>query len=337
MHNFLTNMRGPSIIVLFTSYRCNARCVMCYAWHKQAQSKELSPADIKRIFSDKILSESIQIINLTGGEPTMRKDLIEIIDILVSACRNLKRIDISTNGINTEEVVDVIEQALALALRHNVNLGVGVSLDGVSSTHDRIRGVTGAFERVDRTIDELKELTGLYPSSSFGVNFTITKDNYTVLQETFNYAMRKNIGINFTLAALSEIGVESVQVKDSFLLSQESRKDIPDFIQFLVAGRYIHPDYANFLLHWLNFGERKGPCVFRNGKGFLCEPDGSLYQCGNFREFKIGNLLEKDFSELIRKQKDFASFYKRRCRGCNSNCYIHEAKWHKRIKVCMKV
>jgi MoaA/NifB/PqqE/SkfB family radical SAM enzyme len=299
---------------------------MCYAWHKQARSKELSPADIKLIFSDKILGGSIQIINLTGGEPTIRKDSIEIIDTLASTCRNLRRIDISTNGINTEEVVDVIEQALALTLRHNVNLGVGVSVDGIGMVHDRMRGVEGAFEKINRTIDELTELKGLYPSSGLGLNFTITKDNYTNLREAFDYARRRNIGMNFTPAALSEIGVESMRVKDSFFLPEESRKGISDFVRFLAQDRYIHPEYAEFLMHWLDLGERKGPCAFRNGESLLCEPDGSLYCCGNFRDFKMGNVLEKSFSELMRQRKDFSAFYKQRCRRCNSNCYIQEAK-----------
>lgn len=313
-------------MVLFTSYRCNARCVMCYAWHKQARYKELSPSDIKRIFSDRVLGESIQIINLTGGEPTMRKDLAEIIDILISTCRNLKRIDISTNGINTEEVVDAVEQALALTLRHNVNLGVSVSVDGMGSVHDRVRGVRGAFERVDRTIDELVELKGLYPSSGLGLNFTITKDNYMNLQEAFDYARGRNIGMSFTLSALSEIGVESESVKDNFFLPEESRKVISDFIGIIAQNSYIHPDYAEFLLHWLNSGQRKGPCAFRSGESLLCEPDGSLYCCGNFGDFKIGNALENSFSGLLQNHRSFSALYKQKCSSCNSNCYIHEAK-----------
>ena len=315
-------MNVPKIVVLFTSYRCNARCVMCYAWHKQDAYQELSVQDIKRIFSDKLLSASVEIVNLTGGEPTLRHELVDIIDTLVTTCVHLKRIDISTNGINTEQVVDKVEQALALLLPHKVNLSVCVSVDGVGEVHDSVRGTQGAFVRIDRTIDELKDLLRLYPTFGLGLNLTISKKNYLHLRKAFEYSVHKSLGMSFTLAALSEIGVESIQVRDNFELPVESKEGVVAFIEFLLVENKIHADYARFLLQWLKVGKRQGPCAFRKGESLLCEPNGSMYLCGNFREFLLGNVLKEDFNALFRQRKDFSHDYAKRCAQCNSNCYI---------------
>ena len=319
-------MYSPSIVVLFTSYRCNARCIMCGAWRKQHKYSELSTADIKKIFSDKVLSKSIKVINITGGEPTLRKDLIEVIKALVSSCSNLERIDISTNGIRSEEVIDVIEQALAFLLPYKVKLSVSVSLDGVGRTHDEVRGTLGAFEGVEKSIPELKELMRLYPWFSVGLNFTINRNNYHDLDNVFKYSLSHGLGVNFTLAADSEIGVESLFVTKEFSLDDKQKKSVSEFINRLKDSGHLHAQYADFILHWLACGVRRGPCAFQKGMSILCEPDGNAYACGNFKDFHIGNILEKPFSENITPEIKFQASYRKMCIHCNSNCYIESAR-----------
>jgi len=315
-------MIRPKIVVLFTSYRCNARCVMCYAWKKQVRYKELTPQDVKQIFSDKILRETIEIINLTGGEPTLRNELTEIIEVLASTCIRLKRIDISTNGINTDEVIDQVERALAVLVHTGVALTVSVSVDGVGDIHDGVRGIRGAFKNIDKTLNELKEMLVLYPTFSVGMNFTVNKNNYMHLYDAYAYSRQKELGMSFTLSALSEIGVESLQVRQGFELPVESKEKILEFIGFLSKENRLNTRYERFLSHWLKTGKRKGPCSFKKEQSLLCEPDGAMYLCGNFKEFFIGNVLQRDFSELSRERRDFSRDYAKRCSQCNSNCYI---------------
>lgn len=315
-------MKYPSIIVLFTSYRCNARCIMCSAWRKQRNQRELSPGDIERIFSDKILSKTIRIINVTGGEPTLRDDLIDIVKILTERCANLERIDVSTNGINTIEVIDRIEQILAYLLKTEIRLTVSISVDGIGSLHDTIRGTFDAFKGADNSIEELKELMLLYSPFSVGMNATINKLNFGNLNDILDYSIKKGLGINFTLSAISEIGVESLPLKDSFRLNSEEKKIVSLFIENLLKTKQINNLYGSFLLCWLKTGLRKERCAFREGKSVLCEPDGSVYRCGNFKDFKIGNLLEKSFKRITNSKTHFLKEYNTKCKTCNSNCYM---------------
>lgn len=315
-------MKYPKILVLFISYRCNARCVMCSAWQKDHR-EELGLKDIAQIFSDKILNKSIRIINVTGGEPTLRDDLVEIIKIISGKCRNLRRIDISTNGINTVEAVDRIEQILTYLIPTDIKLSVSISVDGIDEVHDKVRGIPGVFKAVDDTIDKLKELMLLFPAFSMGLNATINRFNFLDLKNILDYSHKKRLGLNFTLAALSEIGIDSLSQRDIFMLSNKERDTVALFIEKLLKTQEMNINYGKFLLHWLKNRTRKGHCTFREGKAILCEPDGLVYQCGNFKDFRMGNIFQSPFKDIIKSNtKHFAQAYKRRCGTCNSNCYI---------------
>jgi MoaA/NifB/PqqE/SkfB family radical SAM enzyme len=295
---------------------------MCSAWVKQKTHKELSLPEIERIFSDATLTKSIKIVNLTGGEPTLREDLLDIVKIITAKCRSLERLDLSTNGIAGLEVIDKIEQILAYLLPRSIRLSVSVSIDGVKDVHDRVRGRQGAFEAVDNIIKELRELMRLYANFTCGVNTTVNKLNYDNLEAIWNYCRRNFIGLNFTLAALSEIGVESLPVADNFRLKEEEKNVVSGFFAKLLATGQLNLRYGRFMLTWLKEGRRLESCSFRNSRSLLCEPDGSIYACGNFKDFRLGNLLEDSYKNMIATRHGFTKFYKGKCGSCNSNCYI---------------
>lgn len=297
---------------------------MCYVWQKQKNSEELSLEQIEKIFSEKSISSNLEIINLTGGEPTLRTDLTEIVRILLKYCGKLKRIDIPTNGINTLQILDRLEQISVSLLPTDVKLNITVSLDGIGAIHEKIRGKQNIFKNVDRTVQGLKELRTLYPILSLGINTVVNKINYKYLQENRSYALANDIGINFTLAAISEIGVESIETKEKFLMNdQEKREVIPFFNELLESGE-LKPSYGRFIIDLLKTGRRNNGCAFRKAKALLLEPNGNVYLCGNFKKFILGNINQNSFSE-IRYRKVFGDEDRRVCKICASNCYWDEA------------
>ena len=87
MGEYAPLMRAPHRMDLMVSamtkegvWHCNQKCIHCYAaGQKQAEEKELSGEDWKKII-DKCRDVGIPQITFTGGEPTMREDLVELID-----------------------------------------------------------------------------------------------------------------------------------------------------------------------------------------------------------------------------------------------------------------
>ena len=318
----------PKVLILFTSFRCDARCIMCYTWVKQRWERQLSIEEIDRIVSDPFLAGSIEVVNLTGGEPTLRPDLARIVEILADRCRHLRSIDIPTNGFEPARVVDRIEQVLAVLAMTQIELAVTCSVDGVGSVHETVRGRPGVFPKIQQTIEELKELREVYPRLRLGMNTVISRENARPeqLEAMRVFARSMEIGLNFTPAALSEVGVESVAQGEGFLISSEQAPGVIDFFERMGREGALDPGYADFVVHWLRTGRRSLGCAFRDGKTFLVEPNGRAYLCGNYKDFYLGNLLEQGLSDVWPAQRRFTKEqWNRRCGTCVSNCYIGDA------------
>ena len=88
----------------------------------------------------------LKFINLTGGEPFVREDLAEIVE---ECYRHTDRIVISTSGWFEDRVV-------ALAKKFP-NIGIRISIEGLSGKNDELRGHAGGFDKGLRTLLTLKE------------------------------------------------------------------------------------------------------------------------------------------------------------------------------------
>ncbi|MFH0876643.1 MAG: hypothetical protein V1863_00280, partial [Candidatus Omnitrophota bacterium] len=174
----------------------------------------------------------------------------------------------------------------------------------------------------DQTIKNLKELLGLYRSFDLGLNMTVGHHNYFAIDEVLAYAKHLKLGLNFTLAAVSDIGVESRGARDQFELQPAEREALVMKFNQLRQSRLIPATYADFLIHWLETGQRKGSCAFQKGEAILVEPTADTYSCGNFKEGYIGNILNEPFNVMARKNPEARHSTSKRCPSCASNCYL---------------
>lgn len=137
---------GPILGTLVTNYTCNYRCAMCDISRRDQELKgrlrELTTSEMKEVLRDFARLGTVGI-GLTGGEPLLRKDLFE----LLRYCKELGMIThLNTNGSLLDE-----ERAGRL-LEAGVD-SLNISLDGsCPETHDALRGIPGAFERVKSAV-----------------------------------------------------------------------------------------------------------------------------------------------------------------------------------------
>jgi molybdenum cofactor biosynthesis enzyme MoaA len=103
---------------VIVTYRCNARCQMCNIWQHPTKAEEEFPPELLEK-----LPGGLRSINITGGEPALRKDLPEIVDILT---RKTRRVEISTNGSFTDRLVE--------AARQHPEITVRISVEGLPET-----------------------------------------------------------------------------------------------------------------------------------------------------------------------------------------------------------
>lgn len=146
-------LRSQSIIL---TYRCPMRCKMCNVWqYPTEKSKEIQPEELRTL-------PKLKFINLTGGEPFIREDL----DKIVEECyRHSNRIVISTSGWFEDRVI-------ALAKKFP-NIGIRISIEGLSCKNDELRGHAGGFDKGLRTLLTLKDM-GL---KDIGFGCTVSNNN----------------------------------------------------------------------------------------------------------------------------------------------------------------
>ena len=141
----LVDPQGRHIVYLRLSLtdRCNFRCSYCSPGLESAHGDALERPDIRRLAG--IFAEmGIRRVRLTGGEPTLRRDIVEIVSDL-HGTPGIEEIALTTNGHRLEE--------LAVPLRHAGLRQLNVSLDTFDGERlERLSGRAADVERIRRGI-----------------------------------------------------------------------------------------------------------------------------------------------------------------------------------------
>jgi MoaA/NifB/PqqE/SkfB family radical SAM enzyme len=115
---------------------------MCNTWkYPSRASDEITPEVIDKI------EGRYRRLNITGGEPMLRDDILDIVEVLD---RKTDRLEISTNGFFTERILRVAEKF--------PNITIRVSLEGLPAKNDELRGIRNGFDHGLRTVLALKEM-----------------------------------------------------------------------------------------------------------------------------------------------------------------------------------
>lgn len=133
----LPAISGPLLVYLELTHQCNLTCVYCYNNSGPKRTTQIS-ADAARSLLEEFHHLGVFYVAFTGGEPLLRSDTLDLLEL--AGQYGIRQI-LSTNGtLITEQIADRLAGA-------GVNQ-VQVSLDAADeSTHDRIRGLSGAFRR----------------------------------------------------------------------------------------------------------------------------------------------------------------------------------------------
>ncbi|GHT66072.1 hypothetical protein FACS1894110_09110 [Spirochaetia bacterium] len=165
------NKRELDSIFLFTTGKCNQKCAMCFYADDMAKKEEdLSFAQIEK------LSQTAGNFNklwLSGGEPTLREDLPEIIETFYKN-NHIKDLAMPSNGMKPDRLVEWLKR-----LRTNcpdLNITISISFDGFGKTHDTQRGVESFY----RAAEALKKIDDNFRDDGKiikGIATVITKYN----------------------------------------------------------------------------------------------------------------------------------------------------------------
>ena len=181
LKNLHFSKNEPISLVHFITNRCNARCSFCFIDFDNPKTfqGELSLEEIDKL--TKNLGKSLLNVNLTGGEPFARKD---IIDIAKSYLRNstVQSIYITTNASLPDRIEKFAKEISSFS--PETELSFQISIDDFPENHDRVRKVKNIF---NNCIETYKILKNLGPKINPVVSITVTDENCDNIKEIFKY------------------------------------------------------------------------------------------------------------------------------------------------------
>lgn len=164
--------RKLNTLIFFVTSHCNATCDTCFYHEELNKAGDLTWGEIVK------LSESTpQITDLwfSGGEPTLRPDIEEIINLFVRN-NGVRYINLPTNGLKPARIYQIAERVLAT--NPALELHINIALDGLRDSHDEMRGVPGNFEKAIQAARGLRNLKARFGKRlEVHINTVITRDN----------------------------------------------------------------------------------------------------------------------------------------------------------------
>ncbi len=176
----------PTTLNLLITDICNSRCKICNIWQRKPE-KELSPSDLGTILNDPLFKK-IEYVGVSGGEPTLRKDLPEIFRVITRK-NGIKGTGIITNAINADVVIEQTEKSYNICREANVPFNVMVSIDGLGKVHDIIRGREGVFKNALNVIRHVRDNTDI----PLSIACTVVKENVWNLDEVLDFCREENV------------------------------------------------------------------------------------------------------------------------------------------------
>ncbi len=263
------------------SYRCNFACDHCYS--RDETCPELPTSDILKIV-DVLVEQQVPFVNFGGGEPLIRKDLLEV--AAYASGRGLN-VSMNTNGW-------LLDDEAAQQLKDAGFKSVGISIDSFEADkHDAFRNMPGSFDRAVSGLDALQKV-GLKSTMSS----VISRINYQSYHELLDLARAHGVGQvylhNFKCSGRGFKNREELDLSpnewQAFYLEALAVKNRTTDLKISFDDPVISslPDYQEKTMV-------KGSSC---GKLSLhLRPNGDITPCG-FIPVVVGNILHDDFATI---------------------------------------
>ena len=297
----------PYKILLNLTDLCNSRCNFCDIWKIKPQN-EINLEEIDKIF--KSFDSSLYWLSLSGGEVTLVKYYKEMIDSLISNCKNIKILAFTTNALAVNRAVDYALYAKDKGL----DVLVTISLDGDESVQDELRGIKGNYKKCFELYNKLKK-------KKINCNFGIT-----VSDKNSDFILKKYLEYKYLIKAVTFVhnhgifGInKSLEDKNILNSIQYIYKNYPtDKLEHIIEKIHlkiailflrrkrekniIPCDVINTSLHIMPNGDVK-PCMF-------------MESLGNIRDQKLDQIIENENTQKVKTE-----IKKNNCPKCWMNCY----------------
>lgn len=287
-------------LTVIPTYRCSSKCQMCYIWQ--------NPTDPKEEVSLETLSKlpsGFDNLNVSGGEPTLRQDLAEMIDVVYPKARIT---EISSNGLNAERLVPIIKKY--------PNIKVRFSLEGDEVTSNKIRGEVDGFQKKVSGLKKLKEAGGV----DLGFATVIQDENASQLVQLYEFS--KSMGFELSTSALHNAW--QFHKNDNFFYN---RIHVAKEVERLITSMLKTSNIKSWFRAYLNLGlirkilgqDRLIKCTAGSDFMFI-DPWSDVWACNVRTDLPMGNLARQSWDEIT--SSEMAQKSRTKVAECRQNCWM---------------
>lgn len=285
----------PSNMTFSVIDRCNMACRTCGIW-KNRDTDEMTTEEYEKVV------EPLDLfwITVSGGEPFMREDIDEVLDVLVNGT-GARYVTVATNGMLDRKTREVMEEVLQRT--SDTEFVLNFSIDGPEGRHAHMRRTQDAFKKVADAVDEVKALDS--DRISIGSNTVISDYNEDEIEETYSDVMELIDPDSYIVEVAEErdklynndmdFSPENPERALKFVLErlEEKRRDGPARIV-----KMLRKEFYRYLM---------SDTEFTNYTGFIsaqCNPDGEVWPT-SMESRVMGDLrsVNHDFTRLWRSEK----------------------------------
>ncbi len=273
---------------------------MCNIWkHPTHPDYELDIATLEK------LPGGFDHINVTGGEPTLRTDLLDICDALHPKAKTL---EISTNGLRGYVLEKVIERYPDVKIR--------ISVEGFEGTNDTIRGEKGGFEK------KMEAMERLVAAGGTDLGFATTFQDENIDEVVSLYQMSERLKVEFATSALHN--AFQFHKNDNTIYD---RVRVAKRVENLVTEMLKSSSVKTWFRAYMNLGliakilgqDRLHPCTQGTDNVFI-DPWGDVYACNVRNDLLMGNLHLQSWEEVYNGAR--AEEVRTQVAGCPQNCWM---------------
>jgi len=317
------------ILVLMPHSSCNCRCLMCDIWRANKNSQELSPALLQEHVAA-LKKSAVRWIVLSGGEALMHSN----IEALCEALRPLQaRLTLLSTGLLLSRHAEFVAEQFD---------DVIVSLDGGPDTHDRIRNIPRAFEKLSNGVRTLRQASA---DIEIGARCVVQRENLGDLDNVVTAALDMQLDwVSFLAADVSSeafnrpggwgearIGEVSLSLPDCDRLEAELRQMFVARRDRFDSGFIVEsPDKLMRIVHY--YRALRGDAAFPQTRcnapwvSAVVEPDGRVRPCyfhaeyGTLGDASLPEILNSPAAIAFRRGLDVAS--NPICQRCVCTLYV---------------
>ncbi|HBU11112.1 MAG: Glycosyl transferase family 2 [Candidatus Moranbacteria bacterium GW2011_GWC2_37_73] len=314
----------PEIVNLTITYQCNFRCNSCTVW-RMDKYPELAGENWRKVVLQlkKTLSKNTSI-ELSGGEPLLRKDLT------YSTIKQLRTF-FANVGINSNG--SLLDEETVIALKKSGITFSKISLYSITdSIHDALRGITGAAEHAKSAIELLRQ-----HDIKTDIGVLITSKNISSIPTLLEYYNQPQYAaVNIVLQPLDEpIGLPPISGKNKIETIENlwpDEKSVNELFSLLNKNRQLKVKNSEASLRAIQqyYLDQKSALKRRclaGQRSLVVYPDGNISLC--FKGATIGNIAKESLKDILSSK---ASIQQRlNIKKCNKHCRVIGCNFSKTI------